>query len=111
MRDPFDNPKAFEAFEEMLIWQQDGKSRLRGSFRATVVRGEGDSNSTGGSRDGIPADGYSILIDCRLRICGQISVGDTIIRADGSTLSVQQLTREHGIGVTLRCTADERASK
>lgn len=109
MKDPFSGIKAFEGFEELLVWQQDKSPHLRGSFRATVLRGEGGSNNAGGSRDPLSADGYTVMVDWRSAVVGQLTIGDTIKRADGTVLTIQQLTREHGIGVTVRCTADERA--
>lgn len=107
----FENNAAFNAFEELLVWQQDRASKLRGSFRATVLQGAAGTNGAGASTGPVPADAYSIVIDFRSPICGQVSVGDTIKRSDGTIFTVHQISREHGIGAVLRVTCEERPER
>jgi hypothetical protein len=43
--------------------------------------------------------------------CVQIAIGDTLELQDGTTLAVQQISRDPAIGWIIRCTSNARAPR
>lgn len=106
----FEDNEAFKAFEEKLAWEQDGAPHLRGSFSGSVLKAAPSSRSAGHTLGAETADSYTILVDFRTGLLRHVSVGDTIRRTDGTRLTIKEITREHGIGAYLKCTAEERVT-
>ena len=107
----FENEAAFAPMSEMVVWRQDKAPHLTGSFRASVLHGESQSESAGPSRGPAAADPWTLMVDSNPAECVGMAEGDTITLEDGTVLSVQQVSRDPALGWVVKCTANMRAPK
>lgn len=104
----FENPKAFCAMSQEVVWREDAPPHRRGTFRAAVLQGESESSSAGPSLDGVVADPWTVFIPLGFALAGNIKIGDTLTILTGVCLTVQQITRtDHEY--LARCTSEMRA--
>lgn len=111
MRGIFDNCAAFEPMSELVKWRQDKAPHLEGSFRAVVVHGESQSESAGPTRGGMAADPWTVICETNPAECVGLTLGDTLELDNGTTLTVQQISRDRFFGWAIRCTANARAPR
>ena len=111
MGGPFENAAAFDPMAEMVKWRQDKAPHLEGSFRATVLHGESQSESAGPTRGAFAADPWTVIVETIPAECVGIVVGDTLERQDGTVLDVQQISRDPAFGWVIRATSTARAPR
>lgn len=111
MRGMFDMSFAVEPMAVPVKWRQDKAPHLEGSFKATVLHGETQSESAGPSRAGVAADPWTVMVRREVAVCAQIAVGDTLELLDGTTLDVQQISADPHLGWVIRATANMRAPR
>ena len=111
MKNFFHNPRAFDAIVEPVKWRQDKAPHLEGSFQASVLHGESQSESAGPTRGPMAADPWTVICESNPAECVGMVVGDTLELMDGTLLSVQQVSRDPALGWVIRCTANARAPK
>lgn len=102
---------AFTPMREAVLWRQDAASHLSGSFDATVLHGESQSESAGPSRGQFAADPWTVMCESNPAECVCMAVGDTLELTDGTVLNVQQISRDPVFGWVIRCTSDERSPR
>ena len=107
----FEHVAAFAPMAELVKWRQDKSPHLEGSFDATVLHGESQSESAGPSRGGFAADPWTVIVDAKEAECAGVAVGDTLELQDGTVLSVQQISRDPAFGFVIRCTSNARAPR
>ena len=107
----FENAEAFAPMAELVKWRQDKAPHLEGSFKATVLHGESQSESAGPSRGGMAADPWSVICDTNPAECVGLTLGDTLELQDGTILTVQQISRDPAFGWVIRCTSNARAPR
>ena len=112
MPSPFDMPgAAFEPMEETVKWRQDKAPHFEGSFSATVLHGESQSESAGPTRGAIAADPWTVIVDSNPAECVGMTHGDTLELQDGTILDVQQISRDPAFGWVIRATSNARAPR
>lgn len=102
---------AFAPMMEQVLWRQDAAPHLSGSFKATVLHGESQSESAGPSRSPFAADPYTVMCESNPAECVGMAVGDTLELENGVVLNVQQISRDPVFGWVIRCTCDERSPR
>jgi len=107
----FENVAAFEPMDELVKWRQDKAPHLEGSFNAVVVHGESQSESAGPTRGGFAADPWTVICETNPAECVGLTIGDTLELQDGTTLTVQQISRDRFFGWVIRCTSNARAPR
>ena len=107
----FENGAAFEPMAELVKWRQDKAPHLEGSFKATVLHGESQSESAGPSRGSFAADPWTIVVESNPAECVGMANGDTIELKDGTILDVQQISRDPAFGWVIRATSTARAPR
>lgn len=107
----FENGAAFEPMAELVKWRQDKAPHLEGSFKATVLHGESQSDSAGPSRGTFAADPWTVICESNPAECVGMSVGDTLELKAGTVLSVQQISRDPAFGWVIRATSTARAPR
>lgn len=108
---PFENDAAFEPMAEPVVWRQDKAPHLSGTFDATVLHGESQSDNAGHSRAGISADPWTVICASNPAECVGMVPGDTLTIEDGTVLSVQQISKDPALGWVIRCTANARGPR
>ena len=111
MPDMFECDAAFEPMEQIVVWRQDRAPHLEGSFTATVLHGESDSDSAGHVRGPMSADPWNVITASNPAECVGLAAGDTLTLEDGTVLSVQQISTDPGFGWVIRCTSKARAPR
>lgn len=107
----FENGAAFEPMAELVKWRQDKAPHLEGSFKATVLHGESQSDSAGPTRGGFAADPWTLIVETNPAECVGMVVGDTIELQSGTILDVQQISRDPAFGWVIRATSMARAPR
>ena len=107
----FENDAAFDAFGESVKWRQDKAPHLEGSFSASVLHGESQSDSAGPSRGSFAADPWTLFVNSNPAECVGMAIGDTLELKDGTILSVQQISRDPALGWVIRATSKSRAPR
>ena len=107
----FESGAAFEPMDELVKWRQDKAPHLEGSFKAVVVHGESQNDSSGPTRGGISADPWTVIAETNPVECVGMAVGDTLELQDGTVLSVQQISRDPALGWVIRATSTARAPR
>lgn len=107
----FENDAAFEPMDELVKWRQDKSPHLEGSFKATVLHGETQSDSAGPSRGTFAADPWSIVCGSNPAECVGLAVGDTLELKSGIVLNVQQISPDPVFGWVIRATSKARAPR
>lgn len=107
----FDHGAAFDPLAELVKWRQDKAPHLEGSFRANVIHGESQAENAGPSRGSFAADPWTVMVENIPAECVQIAIGDTLELMDGTTLAVQQISRDPALGWVIRCTSNARAPR
>ena len=107
----FENVAAFGPMAEPVKWRQDKAPHLEGSFKATVLHGESQSESAGPSRGTFAADPWTVICDANPAECVGLTFGDTLELLDGTILTVQQISPDPAFGWVSRATSTARAPR
>jgi len=107
----FENAAAFDPMAELVKWRQDKAPHLEGSFMATVLHGESQSESAGPTRGGFAADPWTVVVETNPAECVGMAVGDTLELQSGIVLDVQQISRDPAFGWVIRATSTARAPR
>ena len=94
---------------EPVVWQRDEAPHNAATFNA-AIDDTGPTQSAGPTYAPIEADAVRVFLCGGDVWAAGVSVGDTLRRANGEVLAIQQIKRERPFALVLTCTTDMKAS-
>ena len=107
---PLDNPEAFSALAEPLVWTQDASPHASATIHGIVLHGAADSASAGHPLGTVTADQWTVMLTEEDSMCVRIAAADTLapVALGMPVLTVQRIVRDT-CGWIATCTAEERS--